>query len=197
MLERGGADGRPAGCGCRTSYRGDARYAYLSGTSMAAPQVAGTAALMKRLNPDLRVRDVLRLIKRTARRPAGSGWNPDLGWGILDAGAAMEAARTLDRTPPTSRVVLAASVGGGSVALRWRGQDAAPPGVRASGIARYEVWRAAGGAPAQRIATTAGTTVLVPAEPGVENRYFTLAVDRSGNREPRPRAGDRSRTRTV
>jgi hypothetical protein len=194
VLERGGA--APA-CGCRTSYRGDTRYAYLAGTSMAAPQVAATGALMRRLNPDLGVRDILRIIKRTARRPAGTGWSPELGWGILDADAAMRAARELDRTPPSSRVVLAAPVGDGAVALRWSGRDAAPTGVRSSGVARYEVWRAAGDGPAQRVATTTDTTLVVASEPGVQNRYFTVAVDRQGNREPRPKRTDRSRTRTI
>jgi serine protease len=197
VLERGGPGPHAAGCGCRTSYRGDARWAYLSGTSMAAPQVAATAALVRRLNPDLRVADILKLLKRTARRPAGAGWTPDLGWGILDADAAMRAAGRLDRTPPSSRIVLAAPVGGGSVALRWRGRDAAPPGVRSSGVQTYEVWRATGDGPAERIATTSGTTVLVPVRPGVRARYFTVAVDRQGNREPRPSGADRGRTRTF
>ena len=98
MLERGGTKDHPAGCGCRTSYHGDSRYAYLEGTSMAAPQVAATAALMRRMNPDLKAGDIIRLLKRTARRPAGRGWSPELGWGILDADAAVLAARSLDRS---------------------------------------------------------------------------------------------------
>jgi subtilisin family serine protease len=187
VLERGGTHDVPRGCGCRTSYHGDARFAYLSGTSMAAPQVAATAGLMRRLNPDLRVSDILRLIKRTARRPPGTGWTPELGWGVLDADAAMQAARKLDRTPPTSRLVLAAPVGGGSAALRWRGQDAAPSGVRASGVARYEVWRTVGGAPAQRIATTQATSALVPMREGGRNRFVIVAVDHRGNHERRDR----------
>jgi subtilisin family serine protease len=195
-LERGGTPEQPTGCGCRTTYRGDGRYAYLEGTSMAAPQVAATAALMRRLNPDLAVRDVLRIIKRTARRPAGQGWSPELGWGILDAGRAMQAARGLDRTAPRSELVLAAPVGDESVALRWRARDAAPPGVKPSGVARYEVWRAAGGRP-QRVMTTTGTSALVPVAPGVRNRWYTIAVDRYGNREAPPTTGDRTRVRTL
>ena len=101
VLERGGTKDRPAGCGCRTSYHGDSRYAYLEGTSMAAPQVAATAALMRRMNPDLKAGDIIRLLKRTARRPARQGWSPELGWGILDADAAVLAARALDRSAPT------------------------------------------------------------------------------------------------
>jgi len=176
-LERG-----DSACGCRTTYHGDSRYAYLSGTSMAAPQVAATAALVRRLNPDLRVRDILRLLKRTARRPTGEGWTPDLGWGILDAGAAVEAARTIDRGAPTSRMLLTARFGDG-VLLRWRGSDPAPPGVRSSGIARYEVWRDPPDGPARLITTTTDTTLVLPAAYGVRSRYFTIAIDRAGNRE--------------
>jgi subtilisin family serine protease len=197
LLERGGTRERPNGCGCRTTYHGDARYAYLSGTSMAAPQVAATAAMVRRLNPDLGVRDILRVIKRSARRPAGTGWTPELGWGILDAAAAMRAARTLDRTAPTSRIVLAAQVGGGSVALRWRGKDEAPPGVRSSGVARYEVWRSAGPGGPRLVGTTSASSLLVATVAGVRNRFYTVAVDHVGNREAPPAKDDRSRTRTL
>ena len=33
--------------------------------------------------------------------------------------------------------------------------------------------------------TTTSTSALVPAEPGVRNQWFTVAVDRQGNRERR------------
>ncbi len=41
----------PKPCGCRTSFQGSSSYAYLQGTSMAAPQVAAVAAMMRTLNP--------------------------------------------------------------------------------------------------------------------------------------------------
>jgi len=154
------------------------------------------AALVRRLNPDLHVRDVLRLLKRTARRPADTGWTPDLGWGILDASAAVAGAVATDRSRPSSRIVLATPFGDDSVVLRLRGQDASPPGVRASGIERYEVWRSVDGRPAEHIATTTDTTVVLPDQPGADTSYYTIAVDRVGNRERRPRGGD-GRVRTL
>ena len=70
--------------------------------------------------------------------------------------------------------------------------------MRASGIARYEIWTRVGDGPAQRLATTPSTTALVPAQPGVRNQYFTIAVDRQGNREPRPsRADSGTRVRAI
>ncbi|MGH3995005.1 MAG: S8 family serine peptidase, partial [Pseudonocardiaceae bacterium] len=68
------------GCDCRRLFGGDPRYAYLQGTSMAAPQVAALAALVGKLNPFLSAREKIRLIKETARR--SGGWNADVGWGI-------------------------------------------------------------------------------------------------------------------
>jgi serine protease len=86
---------------CRHGIEGDRRYAYLQGTSMATPQVAGLAALVADLNPWLSVHDRLVLIKRSARR--SGGWSSDLGWGIINAGSAISAARGIDRRPPRSR----------------------------------------------------------------------------------------------
>ena len=69
--------------------------------------------------------------------------------------------------------------------------------MRASGVERYEVWRSVGGAPAEHVATTTGTHAwCCRTEPGADTSYFTIAVDREGNRERRPRAGD-GRVRTL
>jgi hypothetical protein len=157
---------------------------------MATPMVAATGALVRHLNPDLTAAGIVRLIKETARRPAGV-WTDDLGWGILDAGAALTRAASIDRRAPTSRVKrLARRTAKGEITVRWSAADPAPPGVRASGIARYELWRAADGGRFKRLYTTTRTARRVTLRRGGRYRFYTVAVDRAGNREPAPKQAD-------
>jgi serine protease len=184
-------------CNCRTTFGGDNRYGYLQGTSMAAPMVAAVAALLHDVNPGLRAADKIELIKQTATRPAGTGWNADLGWGILNAGAAVAAARTIDRTRPVSRLTAPKRVEGRRFfRLRWTGRDPAPAGLPATGIARYEVWRRIGKRKAKRIAVTAKSSLRLRGTPTRTYSFYTRAVDNAGNREGRPRRPD-ARTRVV
>ena len=182
-------DGRP--CGCRTTFGADGRYAYLQGTSMAAPMVAGAGALVRNLNPDLGARTIVRLLKETARRPAGTGWGPELGWGIVDAAAAVAKARTLDRRPPTSTVRrLPRRPAGSTITVRWSGRDVPRANVALSGIARYELWRSIDGRRARRLLTTRRTSRRVTVRAGARYGFFTVAIDRAGNRERKPRRPD-------
>ena len=177
-------------CRCRADYRGDTRYAYLQGTSMATAIVGGVAALVRDLNPDLRGAEVVRLLKETARRPAGSGWTPELGWGIVDAAAALRRAARLDRTAPTSLLRAPARIRRRSLTLRWRGADESPRNVVATGIARYEVWRSVDGAAPVKLTATRRTSYRLRVRPGRRYAFFTRAIDRAGNREPAPRKAD-------
>jgi len=70
---------------------GKARYGYIEGTSFAAPEVAGIAALIWAARPELKNYQVADIIKQSARRDA-TGWTPTMGCGLLDAGAALELA---------------------------------------------------------------------------------------------------------
>jgi subtilisin family serine protease len=100
-IESGIQAGLPPCLDCRTTLAGDNRYAYLAGTSMAAPQVTAVAAMIRQLAPNLSAAQIIELLELTAQRPLeGGGWNPDLGWGILDAGAAVSAARAMSHRVP-------------------------------------------------------------------------------------------------
>jgi subtilisin family serine protease len=76
----------------------DGLFGYASGTSFAAPQVAGAAALVWAANPSLTAQQVAQILKQTA---SGHGrWTPDLGFGVIDVGAAVAWAQS-GRTPVT------------------------------------------------------------------------------------------------
>jgi len=76
---------------CHPAWTGPvgADYAYLAGTSFAAPEVAGVAALIWAARPELANYQVADIIKQSARRAPGTGWTPTMGCGLLDAGAAL------------------------------------------------------------------------------------------------------------
>ena len=71
---------------------GGSQYGYIAGTSFAAPEVAGIAALIWAARPQLKNYQVAEIIKQSARRSPGQGWTPTMGCGKLDAGAALELA---------------------------------------------------------------------------------------------------------
>jgi|GEM_PF-6703157 len=82
------------------------KYGVGSGTSFAAPQVSGVAALILSVNPNLSPLEVRNIIECTAqkvnpeiydyeinpKRPNGT-WNREMGYGLLDAYAALLAAQ--------------------------------------------------------------------------------------------------------
>jgi serine protease AprX len=70
----------------------DSNYLRLSGTSMAAPAVAGVAALVLAANPTLTPNQVKYIIKATARKLPFAGLNTQ-GAGQIDALAAVQMAR--------------------------------------------------------------------------------------------------------
>jgi serine protease len=183
-------------CGCRTTFASDPRYAYVQGTSMATPMVAATGALMRHLNPDLGVDEIVRLIKETAHRAPGTAWNGDLGWGILDAGSALARAAATDRRAPASRVSeLPARTRRRTIDVRWSGSDKAPAGVRSSGISRYELWRSTDGGRFRRLLKTTGTSRRVTLSAGARYAFYTVAIDHAGNRERAPKRPDAVITR--
>lgn len=67
--------------------------AYFGGTSAACPQVAGVVALMLSVNPTLTVSQVRNILHETAVDLGTAGFDTNYGYGLVDAGAAVAAAR--------------------------------------------------------------------------------------------------------
>jgi hypothetical protein len=89
------------------------RYGLGSGTSFAAPQVAGAAALVWAANPSLSAGDVATILEQSA---SGDGaWTPELGYGVLDVAAAVA------RASGRPLVEVDGARVGDTVRLTWRG----------------------------------------------------------------------------
>jgi subtilisin family serine protease len=56
-------------------------FAYMDGTSMATPHVAGVAALLMAACPQVSIAELVQAIKETAKHPAGNSRRPDNRWG--------------------------------------------------------------------------------------------------------------------
>ena len=111
----------------RTGAAGDRseNYAFVDGTSFAAPVVSGVVALMLEVNPNLGYRDVQQILAYTARQVGSpSNWTANgahdwnggglqyddaiqaTGFGVVDALAAVRLAATWEGTPRTSANVV-------------------------------------------------------------------------------------------
>ncbi len=97
------------GNGIYTTSRGST-YGSHSGTSFAAPIVAGTAALVISANPGLSGSQVQDILKDTADDLSSSGWDESYGWGRVNVGRAVIAALSVIPTnPPTVSITSPAS----------------------------------------------------------------------------------------
>jgi len=82
----------PTGASCSAD---EADYIYVAGTSFSSPATAGAAALVLQAagGPGkLDARQVRAILSETAWDVQGDGFDEDLGWGIVDAGAAVSKA---------------------------------------------------------------------------------------------------------
>ena len=183
-------------CGCRTTLAGDDRFAYLVGTSMAAPQVAGLVALMRSVKPDLTAPKLVRLVKLSASN-CGS-YVDGTGWGLIDAHRAVAAAAGRDLDAPTSEV---SGVSAKGVTVKRLDSAACSSELPISGVKTVEVFASANGGPYRLIGQTSGESLAFGVKkgkkakkgknrfrpkPGRRYRFYSVAVDGAGNREAVP-----------
>jgi len=96
----------------------DGQYWLVSGTSPACALTAGVAALIKSRYPHLSPALVDQAITSTAQNPPPQGYDDRVGFGTVDAAAALTVAATLTRDVTTGRgVKVATHFGGGGDAV--------------------------------------------------------------------------------
>jgi subtilisin family serine protease len=96
----------------------DGNYWLVSGTSPACALTAGVAALIKSKYPGLSAAEVISAIASSTWHHPAHGWDREVGFGTVDAAAALTAAGRLTRTGQASRpVATAGHFGGGPRAI--------------------------------------------------------------------------------
>jgi hypothetical protein len=119
-----------------TSHDGPSAYGWMSGTSMAAPHVAGIVSRYRALHPTDTVADVRAAVQATAIDMERPGKDVTTGYGMIDA---LELLTGQDApTPwtvqtPGAATITTATAGSGSVSVRW----AAPTYTGTSAVTDY------------------------------------------------------------
>ncbi len=112
--DTGYADPQPV---CRDEDGVEACYKYGSGTSMASPHVAGTAALILAAHPDATHDWVRAQLQATADDLGEPGWDPQYGYGLVDAAEAVGEPANLPPSVSITSPTDGASFGTGSTIL--------------------------------------------------------------------------------
>lgn len=120
-------------------------YVFYQGTSMAAPHVAGVAALMKSVHPRMTPEEFESLLVSGAitQDKGEPGRDDDYGYGLINAYSAVEAARSLAQGGTTAAVIASSNVlvfdsdvNEQSVQLQTLGSGT----VRVTGVSTSESW---------------------------------------------------------
>jgi serine protease len=177
--------------GGRTSVNGDNRFSYLVGTSMATPQVAGVAGLIRAVKPNLANTKVVHVIKATASHCGSYGGG--IGWGVIRADLAVEAALDRDVGAPSSRVRKVHRSHGVAVMKIKRHDSSGSTGcvkLPTAGVKKVIVFASANGGSYHPIGKTTGAKLDFHGKRRRHYRFFSIAVDKAGNREAQPARAD-------
>ena len=161
---------------------------------MAAPIVAAIAALARALNPDAQRRRRHPRAQADRVAPVRRGWSPELGWGIVNAGAALSAIAAIDRRPPTSKLRGPARVRTARTSKLTldRPRPARGEAARVRDRATTTSTARPTARAYKRIKRTSSTSLRVRMRAGSRYRFYTIAVDKAGNREAVPPKPDLS-----
>ncbi len=158
---------------------------------MATPQVAGVAALIRAVKPNIANTRVVHLIKATASHCGSYG--DGIGWGVVRADQAVAAALDRDVAPPSSRVKRARRRHGALVLKIKRWDTSGSTGcvkLPTAGIRKVLLFASANGGRYHRIAKTRRAKVRFRGKRGRRYRFYSIGVDQAGNREAAPRKPD-------
>lgn len=109
-------------------------YGYMSGTSMAAPVVAGAAALLEGAWPQLTAPQVASILLQTATDLGTAGVDATYGWGLLNVDRAMQPYGTLSVPVSGSTSVSASTATMSTSVASWSGLRAAAADGRFRGV---------------------------------------------------------------
>lgn len=121
-------------------------YGYSSGTSMAAPFVAGVVARFLEAYPTRTPAQVRTALRATALDLEGPGFDNNTGYGLVDAYTLLTA------TAPGAPASVTAVAGNGSATVTW-----APASANGATVTRYTVTASPGGASATTTGATSAT----------------------------------------
>lgn len=148
-------------------------YKSLSGTSMACPHVAGTAALVWAAHPEYKNSEVRAKLTNTATDLGTSGRDTMYGFGLVNASNAT-AISVPDSTAPKISGVVATS-GSNSATITWNTDEAS------SSIVRYGTEIGNFSEKSNSTLVTAHTIELTLLEPSTAYYYEVISSDAAGN----------------